>query len=450
LRPYPALASRPAAVHIIARFAFWTIFLLALTNALGQLVWYLKSIYGEQFELAIFPVTFAIMAALVLVFSRGRHSSPILVAAWVSWLLYFLGGFLGTEQLTVSDIRTTLQVTLKPLITLVGLPWLALRAVGEDKFPRLIHATVLFTCVGAVIAFVQVFVPGFMQDLTVEAGRGSGFWLNPNTSGLMCVLVLFLSLVHPFQGFVLNWITRLLLIAGVAVSFSRTAILALIVGWVVYGVMAKRFRSLVATAFALVLFFVSMFAIIEGIEAVSENQAGRLSFVRSFLAGDWRDEKADNRTELWRSTFLAIERKGALLFGLGHGSAGHIVDGYAPHNYYLYVLGNSGMIALIGLLAWNLTLAQQAWKCSRPRTRAALLAIAAILPVVQLFDHSLYATQSTGAILACFALAVCFGRTTTVRALHFDRSLSLVGDRRRQLQSTANLTVLPVRNGQSV
>jgi hypothetical protein len=418
-------ALRPVSVHVIARLAFWTILLLTATNALGLVVMYLRGVYGERFVLGIYPVTFAVMAALVFVFSRGRNSSTILLASWMFWLLYFLGGFLGTEQITGTYFRATLEITLKPWMVIVGLPWLALRAITEDKFPRLIHATVLVGCAGAVLGVMQVFMPGFMQELYMGQGRGSGFWMNPNSGGVMCVLVLFLSLVQPFRRPWLNWLTRLLLIAGVAVSFSRAALLALLVGWVIYGIMARRFRTLVASTFAIALFVFSMIVFIDLIEAATPHQEARLGHVRSFLVGDWSTDGADNRTEIWRTTYQAIVDRGSLVFGLGHGSMLRVADGLVPHNYYLAVLGNSGIVALFGLLIWNFVLAQQGWKCSRRETRAALLAMASIIGVVHVVDSGFLDFPPSGVIIACFVLAVCYGRDKSSSTVYAKRSISL-------------------------
>ncbi len=412
-RVLPNAFSRPAPVHPIARFAFWTIFLLSLTDALVLLVAYFRSLYGEEFMLAVYPVTFAVTATLVLVFSRGRQKSAILVAAWFYWLAFFLGGFVGSEQATATQVRYTLQVTLKPWMSMVGLPWLALRAISADKLPRLIRTSVVVGSIGGALAFVQVFVPGFMQDLNVADGRGSGFWVNPNGGGIMCALLLFVSLMYPFQRRWHNWATQILLIVGVGVSFSRSALLGLLVGWVVYGITARRFRSLIGSAFALAIFVTSMVVILDSVEAVSPQQAVRLNFVRAFLVGDWASGQAEHRTGIWEATFQAIADRRAFVFGLGHGSMGGIADGLSPHNAYLYVLGNSGIIALFGLLIWQIVVIQQAWKCTRRETRAALLAISAMIAIVQLFDTGLIDRSSTGAVLACVALATCFGKQTS-------------------------------------
>ena len=145
-----------------------------------------------------------------------------------------------------------------------------------------------------------------------------------------------------------------------------------------------------------------------------------LRMVQSFMQGDWSIENTDNRTELWKQTYQAIESKGGLIFGLGHGSMMGVVDtrygGLAPHNYYLYVLGNSGIFALLMLLVFEAVLFQQGWKSKQRDVRAAVLAIAIIVAVVHIFDHTLLTYPFTGVLLACTTLAVAYSNRPTVEA----------------------------------
>jgi O-antigen ligase len=414
-------------VHFVARIVFGLLFLLSMTNALGLYITYVRNVVDERYMLGVYPITFAVCAAIILAFTRGRQHSTILMAGWFFWLVFFLGGFLGSQQITATYVRATLEVVVKPWITLVGVPWLALRAISEDRVPRFLRATVVIAAIGAVLGVLQLVFPGFLQQLSDNSDRATGFWINPNNCGIICAIALFISLMCPFQQRPLNWIVRLLLIAGVAASFSRSAILALVVGWVVYGIATKRIWKLVKSLIMLILFVVGMLMTLEVIEAVSPAQAERLKFVRAFLEGDWAANKSDNRTDLWKQTFLAIESKGGLLFGLGHGSTLRIVEtsggGVAPHNYYLSILGNSGIFALIALLAYQVILFQQAWKCTRREAFAGLLAIAVVLTLHHMFDHSLLNFPFSGVIVACIALGVVYGRPRELAAARVPRPI---------------------------
>jgi O-antigen ligase len=401
----------------MARFVFWTLFVVSLTNAIALFITYIRNVGDERFTLGAYPVAFAVCAVLILAFTKGRQQSTVLWAAWAFWLVFVLGGFIGSQQITATGFRDILGITVKSWISLIGLPWLALRAISEDKIPRFFRGTVVVTAIGAVVGLLQLVIPDFLQQISDNSQRATGFWVNPNGCGLMCSIVFFISLMYPFQHRTLNWITRLLLIAGVAVSFSRAAILTFAVGWVVYGIATKRFGALLKTLVGLILFVAGLLITIETIEAVSPNQAGRFEMVREFVSGNWSDDRADNRTELWKQTLLAIEAERGLIFGLGHGSMFQVVDGgergIAPHNYYLYVWGNSGILALLALIGFEFVLFLEAWKCTRREVRAALLAIAMIIALDHVFDHAFIGHPFTGVVFACIVLATAYGKSET-------------------------------------
>jgi hypothetical protein len=417
-RPWPAARplypARAARISAIARTAFWFIYLLSLTNIMAAVMWYIAQVTGVEQEFGIYPVTFGICAALVLLFTKGRHHSPILTVAWIFWGIFAIGGFGGEYQLTGTYFRFVLEVVVKPWMTIVGLPWLALRAISEDKAPRLIKATVLVMAIGSVIAVAQVAIPGFLTELMQEQGRGTAFLINPNHFGVTAACVLFLSFIYPFERRWLNLAARIVLTAGLAVSFSRAAFLATFVAWIVYGVTAKRFGALFKSLLAVPILIGAILVTIELVETISPHQAQRFAAVKSFLHGEWANEETDNRTDLWRGTMQTIIEGDGVILGLGHGSMTRVVGGLDPHNYYLFVWGNSGILALVALLAFHFILFQQAFTCQQPQTRAALLAIATLIAVAHIFDHSLIGRPHPGAILACMVVAVAYGRRAAI------------------------------------
>jgi hypothetical protein len=404
-------------VHPVARYAFWVLLVLSMTNAIGLYVMYMRNVSDETYTLGAYPAAFFLSAGLILAFSRRRHKSTVWLVGWAFWAAFLLGGFLGPRQITAVHYRAMLEVTIKPWIAIIGVPWMAMRAVSQENVPRFLKFTVLLGAIGGALGLVQIVVPGFLQDLSDNSQRATGFWMNPNTCGVICALTIFISLLCPFRFRALNWVTRLLLLAGVATSFSRTAVLALVIGWIVYGVASKKFWTLLKSLLAMVLFIGAMFAVLEIIEAASPIQAQRLAMLRSFLEGDWGAHETDNRTELWQQTFHIIESQGGLIFGLGHGSMLKPLETaegqVAPHNYYLAVLGNSGIFALLLLLVFEFALFHQAWKCKQREVRAALLAMATIIALDHMFDHSMLTYPFAGVILACMVLAIAHSRATS-------------------------------------
>ena len=123
---------------------------------------------------------------------------------------------------------------------------------------------------------------------------------------------------------------------------------------------------------------------------------------------------------LWKASFSAIVQKGGLIFGLGHGSMVAVVEtsngGLAPHNYYLWMWGNSGILCLLMLLVFHFVLFQQAWKCPVPEVRAGLLAIATVLAVNHLFDSSFLEHPFVGALFSCVAVSLWYGKRQHIAA----------------------------------
>jgi O-antigen ligase len=403
------LAARPVQIHVIARLFFWAIFLMSLANLSALVVTYLGRLRGERYVIGIYPVMFAVAMVIVLVFSKGRHKSPLLVAAWVYWTVFTLGGFVGQGQLTATNFRFILQVTVLPWITLIGMPWLALRAISEDKLPRLLRATVIVTCAGTVFGLLQLLIPGFMSELLATPDRASGLWLEPNSGGYLVVMVLFLSLICPFRASWVNWVIRLVFLVGVAASLSRASMLALLVGWVVYAISSKRFATLFKSVIGLAVVAAATLPALTMMEEMVPESAKRITYLRSFLTGDWSDGSVDNRTVLWKATFEAI-KQGGMILGVGHGSMAGVADDLAPHNYYLLVWGNSGILALFALLAYKFTLFHQAARCTRQETRAALMAVASVLCVVHMFDGAVIGAPFISAAMACVVITVCYGK----------------------------------------
>ena len=76
-----------------------------------------------------------------------------------------------------------------------------------------------------------------------------------------------------------------------------------------------------------------------------------------------------------------------------------------PHNYYIFVWGNSGAIGLIGLFIFFGSLASIGLKSQSRRIRAGLLGLLTVFALLACADHALFAFQFFGAIFAVFALA---------------------------------------------
>ena len=87
---------------------------------------YVRNVSDQTFVLSLHPVIFAVSAVIVFAFTKEIPYRHILVLGWILSGLYFVGGFIGPEQLTVTDTESVLRITVKLWISIVGFPWLAL------------------------------------------------------------------------------------------------------------------------------------------------------------------------------------------------------------------------------------------------------------------------------------------------------------------------------------
>jgi len=216
----------------------------------------------------------------------------------------------------------------------------------------------------------------------------------------------------------MNWLTRLILVAGVVTTLSRGAIAALLVAWVVYAICARQFWTLLKTAIGVALLWLITLAVVEATEVATKAgfEQQRLTSFRAFLSLQWGQRTFNDRTELWQSGIDSIVSKGGLLFGLGHGSMTNIVvtdyQQIGPHNHYLYVLGNSGILALLAFLVLHFAYLQQAFKFPNRQARAAVIAIATVWAVYDCADNILIDHPTVGGIFACVTVACAYaGRT---------------------------------------
>ncbi len=341
--------------------------------------------------------------------TKGRASSPYLTVSWIFVAVYAVFGFLGPYQAVGFDYQLA-QLIVKLWIGVVGIPWLAMRVVDRNRLPIFLKSSVLVCAMAGPLALAQVLFPRVFAPIVSEPGRGAAYWVNPNNCGVICGMMLFVALYCPFRSKTLNIVIRTLLLMGVFLSLSRGGIVGLAVGTVVYGVMAKRIRTVITLSIATAIFIIAGKFALDVIGAESARAKSRMERFEAVLTGDL-GESSTARVILWKYGFDAVKRD--WLIGRGHGSMVRVVplgSGYGPHNYYLFVWGNSGFVALLAFLAWLFVLFRYGFRAGDSRSKATLLALAAMLAAFAMFDHSYVAHQFMGSVLAVVALAGHFAQ----------------------------------------
>jgi O-antigen ligase len=399
--PSPTWRS-PAVESRVPKPVFWTFLLLFLISVanVGGLV---QRINAK--DAALSPIAFCVAAVLVLPLTRARRGFAYLSVAWVFVTTYTIFGFLGPHRTVDFDDYYLAQLTVKLWISVVGVPWLAIRAVDKNRLPTLVRAAVLVVALGAMLAVLQVLRPHLWPVLVSEPGRGSGFWIDANSCGSVCGLFVFASLLFPFRSKAMTFVVRLVLLAGIACTLSRGGILGLAAGTFVYGIAAKRVRTLILISVGVAIFFLTSSLVLDYVGGQSKRLRTRVERVQGMLRGDIK-ENASARTIIWKYAFDALKKD--WLLGRGHGGMSRVVpigSGLGPHNYYLFVWGNSGLAALLAFLAVLFTLFRYGLRAGDLRSKAAILAMTVMLATYAMVDHAFIANQFMGPLLAIVAIS---------------------------------------------
>jgi O-antigen ligase len=392
----PVSKERVSIIVLLAFLGFYIFSLIDVSGLMTKLVKYDK--------IPVQPIAFGAAAFLIIPWRRGKKFPIYFVGAWTYWVLFSIGGCLGTKrELGLGDYEL-IQLVIKLWISLVGVPLLATRTIVRDKYSMFIKLTVIVLAIGGAFAVVQVIRPEMFTAWMHEKGRGAGFWVNPNSCAEICVFGLFLSTICNFKSkFFANGL-RLLLLGGIMASMSRGGLSMLFVGAVAYAVASKQWKILARVGLGFVLVVVMGLAL-----AVIAKQAGMASLSRverfaSFTTGDVGSSGSD-RLSLWGYGWRGVMEDPIL--GRGHRAMEKIVQigsGFGPHNYYLYVWGNSGLMGLLGYLFFLVSLLRMGLRCKQVQNRAMVIAMTGIIAVTSLVSHSFMNSVYFGPIFAVMLL----------------------------------------------
>ncbi len=89
----------------------------------------------------------------------------------------------------------------------------------------------------------------------------------------------------------------------------------------------------------------------------------------------------------------------------------------APHNYYIFVLGNSGIAALFALLLYMANMVWIGFRSQVTRVRAGLISLVFVFALLACSDHSMFSFQFFGAIFGAFALSGHYARKREPRRI---------------------------------
>lgn len=392
-----AKAERP--VPGIALWSFLAFFLFSLWNVAGIFM-----TFNSKYEgLPIQPLAFALTCVMVIPWTKGKPSFGYFKAAWAFWFVFTVIGYAGPHLPVAFYDYHLIQLAAKMWISLIGIPLLAIRSINRDKLPFFLRFTSVAGAVGGALAALQMFITGPFKKIVSDEGRGAGFWVNPNSCAEVCGFCLFISLICPFRSKSANVLVRLALMAGVMSTLSRTGIMLLVVGFFVYGIAAKKMKTVFQVSLVLFVTLLAGNLFVNYLATTKLVNPKRIERISGFMRGDLGSKSQGDRAALWSVAMKAVSHD--WIIGRGHRTMDEVVPvpgrargGLGPHNYYIYVWGNSGIFALLLFCVYVITLYRMGSKSVEPRARSSLCAMAVMIAFIAMVDHSFLNNQFFGPV----------------------------------------------------
>ena len=361
-------------------------------------------------ELAINPTLIALTALAIPIANPPKNnlSKRYFVVAWIFIVLYTVIGTASIQNVEDLKIRVALQDSIKLIINFIAIPWIAIRMANPRLIKRTFQLTSIIAAIGSIFAIIENIFPGPFQLLIQAEGRAGGFWLNPNNLAVICLFAGLFSFIWPFKSATWNLIIRICLGLGIAVSGSRAAYGAVVLAIVVIALVRKNLKTAVwATVLAGLVWVATSTVNFGDLAARLQPGSRRAASIAALASGEVAGVvQEDIRWKVWQYAGRVALDNWAI--GCGLTCMDHVAPfssrGLGPHNFYIYVMGTSGFLALVGLLIYIVCLLK--WSFEVPDEFQRAIAVASVIAFAQIimFDHGAPATQALCPIWIFFAV----------------------------------------------
>lgn len=328
-----------------------TLFLITL-NFPGWVLVYISPTYSS----ALSYLSFGLMLIFFLFFSQKTLNLWMITLG----VLYFGIGSL-VDQTYISD-EINYFITIAKFFIVIIAGYSVVKATSNKEL-------FIFLIVGALTVFLQIFF--FFNPLT-DGGRYSGFYLNPNSLGFICMMGYALSYSVEKKW---RFIGQIIFTIVGFLTFSRTFIVVwLFINILSIGVSIKNIRIL---AVGLSLFIGLL--IFNSFLPKSNPRLDAMTKIFEGKSDNTADLKEDGRTKTWAIYYPALFEKP--LFGQGHNAfaGGAKVSPVGPHNAYIKTMGEGGLPTLLVMLIFYTLMLKTAWSQFKQHPHLFLMIIALLL-----------------------------------------------------------------------
>tara|TARA_B110000211_G_scaffold104151_1_gene121250 strand:- start:6651 stop:7784 length:1134 start_codon:yes stop_codon:yes gene_type:complete len=275
------------------------------------------------------------LLGMLIVTNKTKFPKQILFLAGIASLYYFIGAFQNEES-----FKNLLINYFKFLLYLFGLS-ISLQYINQKTI-------ILLLLAGAITILLDSLYFRFNDFQGIgyvsEYGRYSGFYLNPNTAGVICLLGFVLTIVKKDVWKILSVFFSFL---GF-LTLSKTFMISWFLITIIY--LFYNRKHIAKLFFIFVSAFLALFILSEKVNLNTD----RFSFLTSLLSGSLDTEilNKNNRIDQWAKFYeLIIDSP---IFGNGYRSfliSLADINGQGVHNIFLLIFGESGFLPFLLFLA---------------------------------------------------------------------------------------------------
>ena len=318
------------------------------------------------------PISYLLFTLLgVLIFTnKTKFPKQIVFLAGISSLYFFIGSFQSNEGFIILFI-----VYVKFLLYIFGL-FISLRHVNQNTI-------ILLLLAGAITILLDSLYFRFNDfqgiDYVSKTGRYAGFYLNPNTASVVCLVGLVLSITKKDTwGIVLS-------IAFSFLGFLTLSRTFIIMWFLIIAIYLFYNRKHIINTF---LFFgVALFILVTFSEKLNLD-ADRFEFLIGLFSGSVNEEvlNNDSRQNTWAKFYYDI--LDSPIIGNGYASFSKSSDGVGVHNTFLLILGESGFLPFVLFISVFVRLLYRTFRSIRYDISTFFLIIT--LTVMLLVNHNFF------------------------------------------------------------
>ncbi len=304
----------------------------------------IPSLFKSYLSDGISSLTSYLSFILLLVYYVLSNKTRLNLWMIVLGVLFFGISSLSGDQYIPLETRDYLMFIIKYFITVIcGYELL------KDTSTREIT---LFLFIGAITILLQIF---FFNNPLEDSGRYSGFYLNPNVAGFICLIGYGLSFAKQNKRFRL--VLQIVFTVMGLLTFSRTFILL----WMLTNLIAVKIDIKNARVFLYGFGLLTIFVLFSDFLPVKNPRLDQINAILNNEQVKTTEINEDSRTETWSLYYDALFERP--FFGNGYNSfqgSSHIAQ-TGVHNSFLKMWGEAGIIVFVVFFTMYMVMLQQSY-----------------------------------------------------------------------------------------